>query len=271
MTQTTTRKPNLLGINRITVISMLSLFIISLNACQKSIIGSGPIVSETRSTGNFTGVDVQLNAVVHVSQGSTTQVEVSAQQNILDNLSITVSGNQLVIREKKSTNIIDSKGITVHIVTPDIQQLNMNGSGHIYLSDVSLNHPLTLDIDGSGKIDAQSMDASALNCSVSGSGDIAVQSCTVQSIQSDISGSGTTTIFSGSCTSSQSQISGSGKYDAVGVESQFVNTSTSGSGKTSIWFVKTLHATISGSGDVYYKGEGTISKDITGSGKLIKL
>lgn len=256
---------------KLTLFFISTVVIFGFSACQKTIIGSGPIVSQTYTTGNFNGVDVQLNATVHISQGATTQVDVDAQQNILDNLSISVSSGKLIIREKKSTNILDSKGITVHIVTPDIQNLNLDGSGHIYLADVHVNHAMSLDIDGSGKIDTDSIDATSLQCSISGSGDLAIQSCITQTIQSDISGSGSTTIFYGACTNSQSEISGSGQYNAVGVESQFVNTTTSGSGKTTLWFVKTLHATISGSGDVYYKGDGSISQNISGSGKLIKL
>ena len=61
---------------------LLLLFALFAVSCQKT-TGEGPVVNETRSLANFSGIDQQISASVYYTQAPTYSVVVSAQQNIL--------------------------------------------------------------------------------------------------------------------------------------------------------------------------------------------
>jgi hypothetical protein len=105
---------------------------------------------------------------------------------------------------------------------------------------------------------------------VSGSGSIEVESgFQSEEIKSGISGSGSIRYKGGVATRHNVRISGSGSVTADKLEADDVNVEISGSGNSDIFVKKSLTASISGSGDVHYKGTPTnISKTIRGSGSI---
>ncbi len=64
-------------------------------------------------------------------------------------------------------------------------------------------------------------------------------------------------------------ISGSGDYDGIGLAVDEASIRISGSGGAKVWAESKLNASVSGSGDVYYKGNPTIDQRIDGAGKIV--
>jgi len=83
-----------------------------------------------------------------------------------------------------------------------------------------------------------------------------------------VKGSGDVKINNGSISNLEITISGSGDIDARNYQVEDVNISVTGSGDTRIWVTETLSGNISGSGDVFYKGNPRINVDVTGSGDI---
>jgi hypothetical protein len=221
---------------------------ICFTSCRK-VIGEGGLVSETRSTGNFDGVESQVSANITYVQGASYGVELSAQQNILDVMETPVLNNKLVVRFKNNVRVKSHEQITVNVTAPSISNITSSGSGN-----VSVLSPLT---------------APGLVFKLSGSGNVYLPVVTCDYLESNISGSGDIYITGGTANSEHLKISGSGHIDAQNVLAKAVTTTTSGSGSIKVTAAELLDVTISGSGSVYYWGKPLVSTHISGSGRVI--
>lgn len=213
--------------------------------------GEGPVVREYRTTPAFTAIRTACDADIFLRQDSLFSVELSGQQNVLQQLETRVSGDELKIDFDYHVRIGSHDRVQVFISCPDIKKVSISGSGNTSIGPIRMAHALGLNISGSGDIEAASISATGLDVGISGSGTIRVDS--------------------GWAAFLQTSISGSGSIDLSGVNSGQADINTSGSGDTRVFVSDLLNVRISGSGDVYYLGRPKISTKISGSGKLIPL
>ncbi|MEM7367850.1 MAG: head GIN domain-containing protein [Bacteroidota bacterium] len=210
--------------------------------------GQGPIADSTLNLPAIAGIHISDNANLYISQGTTQEVSVSSQENILEDLDIEVVN--------------------------DILMVKLNGCHYSYDMDVfvTLAQPLTeVSVSGSGDVFSDTLISAAqnLDLDISGSGAISLE-VQATDIQSRISGSGDLNL-SGTATNHELKISGSGalaSYDLI-CDNHDLTVSGSGSGKV---FVNggSLDVKISGAGKIYYKGTpSSINTQISGSGALI--
>lgn len=103
---------------------------------------------------------------------------------------------------------------------------------------------------------------------ISGSGNITASGVAAKDFDAHISGSGDIRI-SGSTESLEASISGSGGIDAIELAVAAADVRVTGSGNIKVAAPQSLHAKITGSGDVLYTGKPTrIEKHVTGSGSV---
>ena len=228
------------------VLSIASLFIFQ--SCEK-IVGEGPIVTELRSPGNFTGVSSEMSGKVNILIANEYKVEVSAQRNILDVLQTHVVNGVLHIDFKDFVRVKTHEDLLINITVPTVSYLRLSGSG---------------DMNVQGDLASNSLEAK-----MSGSGNIFIEKAVLANrLDADISGSGNISILNGSAIYSDLKISGSGKFELPGFSTENTVTHTSGSGDIKLMVSKILDATISGSGSVYYHGNPIVSTKISGSGQV---
>jgi len=223
---------------------------LSLGSCRK-VIGEGPVVSQTRSTADFSSVELGVPAEMIFIPSDHNEVVIDAQQNILDLIDTYVSGGELMIKVRNSVNFRARAGIRITIRAASMHGLTINGSGSITVAQPFQPDNLKLRVNGSGNISANNIIAGQLDVSINGSGKIEVLGGTVG--HEDMS------------------ISGSGDIDLMGIEAESAATQTSGSGTTRVFVHQNLDVHISGSGNVYYKGSPTVNTHISGSGNVVKL
>ena len=233
----------------VVLVSLAAAFIIVFPSCEK-VVGEGPLVTQIRTVGNFTGVSSEMSGTVNFAIAPEYKVEITAQQNILDVLNTNVVNGVLHIDFKNNVRVKQHEDLLINITAPYADYFRLSGSGNMNVQgDVAANN---------------------LKVTLSGSGDIAVQSAVIaDKIDADISGSGNISIANGSAVNEDIDISGSGKVEMAGVSAQNGVTHTSGSGDVKLALSKNLDAHISGSGSVYYHGNPLISTHISGSGKVI--
>ena len=229
--------------------SVLFAFIILVmgSSCKKT-IGEGATVTEQRSTGNFTGIELSIPATVNFSQAPNYKVEISGQQNVLNIIETYVSGSRLVIKIKNKKKLGRHDAITATITAPALNSLRVAGSGNLNTSG--------------------SLSPTLMNLDISGSGNITMDNLATNMLDANISGSGNITIATGTATKEKLQISGSGNMELQNIVANKVTTTTSGSGEMRVHAVQNLAVTISGSGSVFYKGSPIIATNISGSGKV---
>lgn len=235
---------------KLSILALLAAFTFS--SCSKDRIkGTGPTVNETFLISDFSKVSLSMGADVNYIYDQDYSVEVSAQQNVIDAMNIKKDGSTLSLKFRTGTHLLKYDKVTFTVRSPQFEGGNVSGSGDLNVTGDFKSTNLNLDISGSGKIIIQKIETG--------------------NVDADISGSGKMEIHSGKATTVNTKISGSGKLYLEGMQAEDVSTKTSGSGKTKVWATDKLYARISGSGDVYYKGNPSVSTDISGSGKIEKL
>ena len=203
----------------------------TLFSCKKDKVeGDGSIVTETRNVKNFYSVNVSGSSKVFITQGNTFDVQVKAYENLLPSLMTTVEDGTLKIAYKQNTNI-------------------RNDNSEITITMPSLTG-LTLQGDGSINTKGQFIGAENFVINASGSGTISMENGSANNLRITLNSSSTVKTF--------------------GFPVQRAEVTISGSGNAEINVAKTLNGTISGSGNIYYKGAAeSITTKITGSGQVI--
>lgn len=216
-------------------------------SCEK-ITGEGPVITENRDAGNFTGVDLRGDATVYFTKSNDLKIELHGQQNVLAVLETYKSGNNLVIKYRNDIRLGKHEPVIIYLAAPNLDDLRISGSGDIFAAGEITNNDMVMDISGSGHIQMEKLITGYLDANISGSGSVE--------------------IVDGEADEQKLKISGSGNCMLKDVISQKATTTTSGSGDIWIHVEDELHSNISGSGSVFYKGQPTINTNISGSGKV---
>jgi hypothetical protein len=236
------------------LLALLAFSALLLSGCYKiepwpSIRGEGPMVRDTYEMGYFDGVQVDVNALVRISQGSETSLEILGQENILDILDVRTVNNVLVISFDE--NVWKYEKLEIDIEVPDLNLISSMGSADIRMMTPLSTENLSLDIFGSGSTVIPELSAIELSSRIHGSGNIEV---------------------GGSVETEEVSINGSGNFYAFELFATEVRINIFGSGNGNIFVSNSLHASIHGSGSVFFKGNPQLSNtSIFGSGKVVKV
>jgi hypothetical protein len=233
----------------------LLLFIIVLfSSCQfifrEKIRGNGHIVTEQKTIGDFSSIELRGGMNVHVKKETTNLLKIETDDNLLPYIEVYTEGDKLIVREKQGYSLRPTRDINVYASAPVFRAITLSGAGDI-LSDntISGNESLDVVLSGSGgmKLDVE---VPKITSHVSGSGDISLK---------------------GEATDADLSLSGSGSVRCMDLVSDNVSLQVSGSGDAGVTANKTLNVRISGSGSVAYRGNASVSQKISGSGEVKKV
>jgi hypothetical protein len=186
--------------------------------------GSGRIVQQSRSVGEFRAVETLGSENVDIRFGPRTSVVIAADDNILPLLSSRVVGGTLKIESRGSYRTRNP--IRVWITTPRMDEFTSKGSGSAVIHDVSSPH-LKLTLQGSGDIQATGR-TGELDLALLGSGRARLADLSATNVSAGVFGSGVATVrASGKL---DAQMFGSGVLRYVG-NPKSLRSSHFGSGK----------------------------------------
>ena len=213
----------------------------------QKITGKGGTVKEKIDLPTITGIGLGISADVYLKQGSSQEITIEGQKNIIDNIKREVKGQSWSIEFDKDA--YDYKDVKIYITLKTLESVSIGGSGSITGEGKFSNlGNLDIAIGGSGDIELD-VDARDINCSIGGSGEIVLE------------GSGDDLAIS---------IGGSGDVEAYDLSVKKCKISSAGSGDIRVNVSDRLDVSMVGSGDVSYKGNPKISKSIVGSGDIEK-
>ncbi len=207
--------------------------------------GSGKVASETRVVRPFQRVELGGSIDMVITRADTQSVRVEGDDNLLDHVDTDVEADKLVAG---FDGCFDSDHpITVYITAPDLRSVQLSGSGSIHSSGPIATPSMAVRMNGSGSIDLE----------------VATQSVRTQGI-----GSGEIHLH-GSTVTHDVVLDGSGSLDALDLASQRTTITLNGSGEVAVAASRELHATVTGSGDVRYRGApAVLDINATGSGSV---
>ena len=195
-------------------------------ACSVT-VGSGPVRSESRQVAGFSVVRLAGQGDVTVVRGSVESLEISAQENLLPQLTSEVSGDTLTLGTKDGATITTTEPITYKVGVKGLSGLELSGSGTIAAAGLA-GADLRVEISGSGSVQVGGS-ADRQDVEVSGSGDYSAASLASKEASVTISGSGSADVSVSAVL--DVTISGSGSLTYSGDPK--VSTSVSGSGSVS--------------------------------------
>lgn len=214
---------------------------------QETVDGNGNVISESRNTGDFTGIKLLGSMNIEVKAGEKQSVEIKGEENILPYVETYIDNGNLMVRYKDNVSINTNDDLKVYITTASLKEVEVLGSGDItgegrFVSDDKME----IAVLGSGNIRLE-VDAPKVEVKTTGSGDIYLSGNT-----KDIS-----------CNSM-----GSGNIDAADLKAENAKAKTMGSGDIKVFASVQVDCTINGSGSIKYRGGGAASSVVHGSGSI---
>lgn len=221
----------------------------SLTACQFSCIrGSGHQATENLKVGDFTRLDIAGGFKVNLRQDSSLNVSLTADDNLLKNVDIQVSGNRLRIHNRKS--VCNTGEMVLNIGVRNLEEIRASGAVEVNGQGKINTHDLALNLSGATRVN---MDLNAGNVTSKGSGSTEIH-------------------LSGQATSHNIDLSGSGKLYAFDFVAGAYNIITTGASECQINVLKSLKVHTSGASEIQYKGNPTeVSDEKSGASSVTKV
>jgi hypothetical protein len=221
--------------------------VIVLNACQQ-MSGSGNIVTETRSTGNFTGISVGGAYEVELKNGPETEVRVESDDNIIRYIETKVSGDVLHITTKSSTSF-NNGHFKVYITAPDISSIKSSGAASVNIKNILKNSAkIALEASGAATIKGE-VDAPDITTDASGAANINL---------------------TGRTKNYKVEASGSATIKTAELMSETTNAHASGAASVHVYASLNLEANADGAASIYYSGAGNVSQKVSGAASVKK-
>jgi len=208
------------------------------------------MITKTLHLTEFDKIDLQVGANVTIQQGDSQEVIITGQNNILEDLQTSVKNNQ--VKFSSQVHCLKNTKLDMMITVPNIDRVIIKGSGDVIVENFDNQSQLKGDIAGSGTIEINSFEgATDMAFTISGSGKVIAKE-DISSLENLIL-----------------KISGSGDYRGFPLATETVKATITGSGSAKVTPNKSLTATVSGSGDIHYKGKpSTLVTTVNGSGKI---
>ncbi|NCB08686.1 MAG: DUF2807 domain-containing protein [Bacteroidia bacterium] len=232
-----------------TRILFIAVFIVSVLAAHLS------TAQEERAVPSFSEISLRVPGKLYLKQGPKQSVEIAAKASTLEEIITEVKDRKLIIRFTGRNYLMKTYNpgkIEIFVTVPEVDGLNVSGSG---------------DIEAETEIKTRILDLA-----VSGSGDIQIDKLNAERVKTNISGSGNILIEGDQTADELSvNISGSGNVKAGNFEAEDVSVTIAGSGNATVNTNGSLKARIAGSGNVYYRGNPNIDSSVAGSGGIKEL
>src|SRR5690606_20860261 len=211
-----------------------------------SIKGSGNVITKTVNTESYEKIHISGSMQVFLKKGAEGNINVSAEDNVMDRIVVESDGETLTISMKNNTSLRNTKKIKITVPFEEISEISLRGSGNVEGKDLLKSSALVLNIHGSGNIHA-AVEADSLDAALNGSGDMQL---------------------SGKVADVGVKTAGSGNFEGKELVVDNAKIHIFGSGDSTIYAKNALEARIHGSGSVLYAGNPTTDVKVRGSGKV---
>lgn len=132
------------------------------DCCEKRrIYGRGDIVSRTIYLNTFSSVVNVGIADVYITKGESSEITIRAQNNILNVVTYEVRNDELILGIENDVCIESSRGITIDVTTPFIDEVTSVGTGYMRVSGGDQDE-LYIENTGTGCINAYDLEVD--NC-----------------------------------------------------------------------------------------------------------
>jgi len=228
------------------LVSLVLIFSLTTPVMADGIKGNGNVTTEEREVSYFTGIKVNGAYTIYLSQDDKCALKVVADENIQKVIKTEVRNNVLYVTNDKS--IHNSKKMELYICFKHLRFIKANGAISLKNEDVLKFDDFKIEMNGASTAKLE-LTANKLTVDNSGASSVTLEGKTKML---DI------------------EISGAGSVNAVELKAQEGRVDISGVGSGKVFVEEKLSVSISGIGSVKYKGDPTVTSDISFLGVLKK-
>lgn len=208
-------------------------FFITLLSAQRTIKGSGDVVTQDRKVENTFNEIEAYNAIkVVVELGDEHSVKVEADDNLLEYIVTEVRGNTLTTKLKSGKNYRHNTKMIVHITMPELARIDVSGAAMVTSKSTFSGDKLRIDASGAARVE------------VGFNG---------ENIMADVNGAAKVELF-GSSTNADYEASGAGSIYAKAMKAKNVEASASSAGSIKLTATESLDAEANSAGSIRYDG-----------------
>lgn len=248
-----------------------------------SIEGNGVSGRDERAIATVPALEVNGTITVDVHVGPVTSLVVEADSNLLPYVRTELRGDRLVIEKERSFRT--NHPVRVTYTVPRLADVRHNGSGYLSVQDLN-GGPLVVEergagsvlltgrvahldavLNGSGTIDATTLQSAGGNLTLNGSGRIVAGRMQGERLAANLNGSGQLRA-TGAVRHLAARSNGSGHLDLADLVSEQADLSSTGSGGMTANVRQSLVAQNGGSGGIRVYGNPA---QRTVSGKLVQV
>jgi hypothetical protein len=218
----------------------------------KVITPSNVTVSENRDVSGFNAIEFSTLGKVNILQGDQESLNISGPDNLVPEISTTVSNGTLIIKNKENITIKPLSAenpLTFTIVVKDLTSLAVSGLGDVQIEALS-TPSMTLNMSGAGRVVQNQINTDRLDINLSGLGGVDI---------------------SGQTSQATVKISGAGGVNAPDLQIGTANVTISGLGGATLWVTDQLTGQISGAGSISYYGNPQTNTSVSGAGSFKSL
>lgn len=233
----------------------------------RTIKGNGHIVTEQLEISDYNQVSIAGSMDVEYALGPSPKLQCSIDENLLEYVDIYVEKGVLYVSLKDGS--YSPTKFIVKTTSSALSKVSLAGSGDFVVkTPIRSSGSLSVSLSGSGDLKFPStMHYESMGISLAGSGDIVFSDIKTASLSVSLAGSGDVKL-KGDVPVTSYSLAGSGDINAYELFSENVKAQLVGSGDLKLYAAKTLSASGTSSGDIYVKGNPSISQSWVGSGGL---
>jgi len=200
---------------------------------------------------NFSEVEANGASKVVLTQDSVYKVSVVGDKGVERYIEISQSGNRLIVDEKSDwIDRIDMGKCEVHISLPVLRVYHLSGANSTTMTNTfKQNEGMILDMSGAGSFKLK-VEVPEITIDASGASSVNLQ---------------------GKAGTLNVDMSGAGSVEAGDLEVNMANVSSSGAGSMVLWVNQHLAVDASGVGSVRYKGNPSVTKEVSGMASVKKM
>lgn len=200
---------------------------------------------------NFSEVEANGASKVVLTQDSVYKVSIVGDKGVERYIEISQSGNRLIVDEKSDwIDRIDMGKCEVHISLPVLRVYHLSGANSTTMTNTfKQNEGMILDMSGAGSFKLK-VEVPEITIDASGASSVNLQ---------------------GKAGTLNVDMSGAGNVEAGDLEVNMANVSSSGAGSMVLWVNQHLAVDASGVGSVRYKGNPSVTKEVSGMASVKKM
>ena len=226
-----------------------------LAGCEsEEVTGSGNLETKDFNFSDFTRVEAHRAFEVEISPGDSYFVSITVNENLLERLAISQSGDTLIMDLEEGNYRRTTQKATITML--DLRGLRLSGASKATVSGFSFSHSVEFDLSGASSLDLDNLEAGNTEFDISGAGRIS-GSIKMANGQFDLSGASTAEL-AGSASDVSIEASGASKLRLGDFSMSNADTKLSGASSGTIQVNDRLDVDLSGASKLDYIGNPTM-------------